>query len=387
MSDYSFEVMREEDVPAISRILMHAFGGPRERLAEWITKAGISNMRVMRPRSGGDPAACVLRIPMGEYFGGKSIPLIGIAGVGVAPEARGHKLAGRMMAHIVQEMHAEGGTLSGLYPATQPLYRRVGYEQAGHRFEIRFPARAIDIRERGMKVVPIDDSNFEAVKECYAAFARTFDGPLDRGTYIWDRVKKGREISYEGFAALGEDGTIEGYLYLGHHRKATGKYDLELSDIAFRTPRAGRRLLSLLEDYSSMCDDIFFRGGPMHPALALISEQRAAITVHLNWMLRILDVKKAFEARGYPPGIRGELHLDVRDDLIAANQKRWIIRVEGGRASVEAGGRGDLRLDVRALAPLISGYMSAEQLVQCGWAEGAAANILPTSTPWLSDMY
>ncbi len=392
MSDLHYGTMRESELSAVARILSLAFGGPREGTADWLTKAGPQHVRVLRPPTG-DPVSCLLRIPMGEFFGGVSVPLIGIAGVGVAPEGRGRGVAGRMMAAAMQEMHAEGAALSGLYPATQPLYQRVGYEQAGHRFEIRLPVRSIDCREKSLSIRPIEDADEAKVRACYTAFARAHDGPLDRGPYIWNRVKTFRENVYHGFAACNESGEIEGYLYINQQRRPEGTQDLSLTDLVFSTARAGRRLLTLLEDFSSIAIDVTFCGGPLHPALYLLAEQRYTISLKHFWMLRVIDVKRAFEARGYPASNRGQAHLDVRDETIPANTGRWTITVEGGRASVAKGGRGDLRLDARTLAPLFSGYLSAVQLAQLGKIEGdsaavaAASAVFPTGTPWMSDMY
>jgi predicted acetyltransferase len=219
-------------------------------------------------------------------------------------------------------------------------------------------------------------------------------GPLDRGEYIWARVKMFRDNPYQGFAAVNDSDQIEGYLYLNQQRRPSdGMQDLALTDLVFTTPRAGRRLLTLLEEFSSIAHDITFCGGPLHPALYLLAEQRYAISLKHFWMLRVIDVKRAFESRGYPPAFRGDAHLDVRDEVIPANSGRWTVTVEGGRASVTKGGRGDLRLEARALAPLFSGYLSAGQLAQLGKLEGdpaaiaGASAVFPAGTPWLSDMY
>jgi predicted acetyltransferase len=394
MAELRYEGVTEADVPALARILSHAFAGPREGSAEWARKAGLENLRCLRPAGGGEPPATLLRIPMGMYFGGRGVPMVGIAGVGVAPEARGRGAGAALMRAAVQEMGEEGVALSGLYPATQPLYRRVGYEQAGHRFEVRLPVRFVDTRERGMEVRPVTEAETPAVKACFAAFGAAFNGALDRTEYIWGRIRANRDITYHGFAAVGDTGAIEGYVYLSQTRKMDrGRQDLTLSDLAFTTARAGRRLLAFLADFSSMADDIVLYGGPLHPALFLLSEQRYRMDLREHWMLRVCDVPRAMEARGYAPGPRAELHLDIRDELLPKNQGRWTVSVEGGRAAVAKGGRGDLRLDVRALAPLYSGLISARQLRLLGHLEGddaavgAADSIFAGPAPWQSDMY
>jgi predicted acetyltransferase len=100
------------------------------------------------------------------------------------------------------------------------------------------------------------------------------------------------------------------------------------------------------------------------------------------------------EGRGYAPGVRAEVHLEIADELLPKNSGRWTVAVEGGRASsVVKGGRGGLRLDIRALAPLYSGLISAAQLRVLGQVEGddeavAAADAAFAGTaPWKSDMY
>jgi predicted acetyltransferase len=384
----------EADVPAVARILSHAFAGPREGSAEWARRAGLENLRCLRPAGEGEPAASLLRIPMGIYLGGRSVPMVGIAGVGVAPEARGRGLGGALMRAAVAEMGEEGVALSGLYPATQPLYRRVGYEQAGHRFEVRLPVRFVDSRERGMDIRPVVEADTGAMRACYSRFAAAFNGALDRGEYVWSRVRANRDVVYHGFAAVSEAGEVEGYVYLSQTRKMDrGRQDLTLSDLAFTTERAGRRLLAFLADFSSMADDIVLYGGPLHPALYLLSEQRYRMDLREHWMLRVCDVRAALEGRGYSPALCAEVHLEIRDELLPKNHGRWTLAVEGGRAAVSLGGRGDVRLDVRALAPLYTGLISARQLRLLGQLGAddagiaAADGIFAGTAPWKSDMY
>ncbi|MEL6440179.1 MAG: GNAT family N-acetyltransferase [Cyanobacteria bacterium J06621_8] len=67
----------------------------------------------------------------GQWFGGKSVSMAGIASVAVAPECRGQGIANLLLKQTLQELHSQQIALSALYPATQIPYRQVGYEQGG----------------------------------------------------------------------------------------------------------------------------------------------------------------------------------------------------------------------------------------------------------------
>lgn len=383
----------ETDLAPVTRLLIHAFAGTPEGLQEWLKLAGTENLRVVRSSPGAPPDACLLRIEMGQYFGGRSVRMLGIAGVAVGPEARGRGLARSMMSRAVQEAAADGFALSALYPSTQSLYRQTGYEQAGHRLLVHVPLAAIDVRERGGAIQVLGENDWDEVKAAYRAYAPRFNGMLDRGPYIWSRIPKSRDVVYNGFAVRGPGGAIDGYLFMNQKRRPDARQEITLSDFAFSTPEAGRRLLGFLADFSTMGDEVIFPAGPSHPALMLLAQQKYRMEFNYYWMLRIVDVRQAFEQRGYAPGISAELHLDIVDDLIPANTGRLVVRVHEGRAAVEPGGRGDLKADIRGLAPLYTGHLSAIGLAVAGLASGPEAvlrtadSVFGAGTPWMTDFF
>ena len=101
----------------------------------------------------------------------------------------------------------------------------------------------------------------------------------------------------------------------------------------------------------------------------------------------------ALSARGYPAGIDAELHLEVRDDLLPSNNGRFVLTIADRRASVRSGGTGQMRLHVRDLAALYSGYMTPSELQAAGSLEGSdaalatAAQIFAGPRPWTPDMF
>ena len=110
-------------------------------------------------------------------------------------------------------------------------------------------------------------------------------------------------------------------------------------------------------------------------------------------MLRLVDVPAALQARGYPPDLHADLHLDVRDDLLPANSGRIVLTVEDGHGRVRPGGAGHLRLGVRELAAIYTGFMAPAEVRALGAIEGSAdalalaGAIFAGPRPWLADMF
>ncbi|QKK07609.1 MAG: GNAT family N-acetyltransferase [Planctomycetota bacterium] len=82
---------------AAARFCSLAFGGTLEGAVEWLRdQARHENLRVLR-EADGSVAASLIVIPMGQYYGGKSVEMEGIAGVAVPPEGRGKGAGLRLM--------------------------------------------------------------------------------------------------------------------------------------------------------------------------------------------------------------------------------------------------------------------------------------------------
>jgi predicted acetyltransferase len=384
----------EGELALVSRILSHAFAFPPEQAGEWYQKAGLEHARILRTAAG--PVGCLMRIPMGQYFGGRAVPMLGIAGVGVAPEARGQGLALELMQSTIREAHAEGTALSCLYASTQALYRQVGYEQAGHRFFYRLPLATIDVRDRKGALVPLTLADHPAVEDCYRAFAREHNGALERGRYVWARVRELRGETFHGFGVPRDGGGLDGYIFITQRRSpATFRQEIGVSDMAFRTAAAGRRILGFLADFGTVGDEAQLFGGPHHLLLALMGQQRFKAEFKDYWMVRVAHVKAALEARGYAPGIDAEVTLRITDGLVPENAGAWTLRVRDGVARAErtTAARAGIALDAAALAGIYTGMFSPGQLRLIGRAQGedrdlaALGAMFAGTAPGMTEMF
>lgn len=380
----------EAEKERLAEILGVCFSYPASFIAARYPMVGDENVRVFRRDErvvGG-----LWRVPMGQWFGGRSVPMIGISLVGVAPEARGTGVAVKLMQKAVQEIHEEGVPLSSLYPATQTLYRLAGYEQGGGRYWVKVDPGRIQVKERGGSIRQATEHDRPAIEALYRQYATHRNGHLDRGEYVWSRVYNFKDEPTTGYV-VEENGAVTGYLFLVQQQAARIGYDLLLTDVVATTPVAGRRLWSLLADHRSLVRQVRWSGGVHTPFMMLLDEQPYDIECELFWTMRMTHVGNAFEARGYPEAMRGKVGFQIEDPLCEGNAGAWTLEVEGGSGKAKRGGADDLRLDIRALTPLYTGLMTPWELAEIGWLQGdpaameTAAAVFAGPAPWMPDMF
>lgn len=378
------------EVERLKDILGRSFGVAAAQWDTFFARIGHENFR--RVRRGGEILGGLAIYFMGQWFGGRAIPMAGVAAVGVAPELRSGGAAAALMARTLSELRERGVPLSTLYPATQPLYRKVGYEQAGTRTLFVAPTRAMRVAERDLPLRRVDAAQHEAFHDLYRARARAGAGNLERSQAIWERVvTHPQNEPMHAYVAGGAD-AAEGYVVF-HQPRADSGYEIAVRDLVALTPAAARAILGFFADHRSIAKEITWSGPLLDSLACLFSEQELRVKHVERWMLRIVDVPKALALRGYPDGVEGELHLAVRDEVLPANQGRFLLRVAGGRGEVTPGGRGELELDVRGLAPLYSGLFTPGELAAVGFVEGkvaalaAAARFFAGPEPWMPDFF
>ncbi len=385
----------EREVAAFARIASRSLGFPSEdRAAALLARLGPRNLRVVR--RGTEVVAGLGVIPMGHWFGGRSVASLGITVVAVSPEHRSRGIATELMRTVLEEARRDGIALSTLFPATFPVYRAAGYETAGNRFVYRIPLTSLGAgaREPEMRAAT-SAADHAAIRSIYDSRVRTLSGPTDRtrAPYFWERLLDSAEEA-RAFLVEGERGP-EGYAVLSQRTPPASSHgpELPVRDAVACTPAAAARLLRFFADHRSISRTATFVGGPAEPLLLAAREERLEIAEMQRWMMRILDVRAALEQRGWRASARGELHFDVRDPLLRENGRRWVLDVSHGRGRVTEGGSGALTVDVRGLASLYSGYLTAEELHAAGLCEGAddtlaeASALFAGPAPWTPDFF
>jgi predicted acetyltransferase len=330
--------------------------------------------------------------PMAQWWGGNPVTMAGIAAVGVSPEHRGTGVAEELLRHTLQEIYKNQIPLSVLYPATQVLYRKVGYEQAGSLCKWQLPIQSIQMRDRTLTMHPVEPILSETIAALYQQQAVTCNGNLDRHPGIWENIFK--PIPEEPLYAdlIGEPDDWQGYIIYSQRREGNSQ-TLAIADWVALTPGAIRRLWTFIADFRSQFANVIWRSSPIDPFLLTLPEQTGQITEFSHWMLRIIDVPLSLQQRGYPLGIEAELHIEVQDNILSENNGKFILTVSNGKGEVTPGGRGDLSLDVRGLTLLYTGFLTPHQLHLSGHIQGnpsalsIATQLFSGPHPWMADMF
>jgi predicted acetyltransferase len=392
----------DREIEELARVLHRSFAAaqPRAVADGWLAPCGRESLRVVL-RDGAVAGGCAV-VPMAQHFGGRPVPTAGIHAVGIDPAHRGRGAARALMRAVLAEARGRGTPLSTLFASSVPLYRSVGYERAGASFRAEVPLASLaPLRgaRTDLAVRALDDADRDAVAAIYARTAPRQAGHLERNDFAWGRLARaaGDAVLHEWVVARGGEvrGAARWHQTLAATRGAPGGayYDLELVDLVAADAEAVRSILTLFADHASLGGTARWASGPDDPFLLALPDRAFALSLTDVWMVRVLDLAAAARARGWPAGVAGELHLEVADADLPAHAGRWVLRVADGAAEVERGGAGRLRLDVRGLAPLLTGYLTPHALSAAGWIEAPvedldrAAALFAGPLPWLRDRW
>ncbi len=331
---------------------------------------------------------------MGQWFGGRCLSAAGVSGVAISPAERGQGAARSLLETILQQLRSEGIPVATLFASTQRLYRSVGFEQSGTRLQYQLPLRAIPTEVSTLDVHRYPVPELERLEGVASERARRGQGNLQRSHGLWQRLLEPFDASSITYL-FGPSDRPEGYLILRRAGRAvTLPQPLDVIDMAASTPLAARAVWAFLAGHSSLNDVVRWFGSPAEPLAAHVDGAFLDVALHQVWMSRIVDLPAALSLRGYPQDMETELELAVEDPLLTANDGCWQIRIRDGQATVRSGGAGRIRLSIRALAPLFTGYWRASQLAELGLLATPHSNdlslidrVFAGPAPWMPEAF
>ncbi|MDJ0658148.1 MAG: GNAT family N-acetyltransferase [Crocosphaera sp.] len=390
-TEFTYKSLEDaQEAKELGTILGQCFPGFQENKWEkYHENIGVNNFRIICQDN--KVVGGLAMYIMGQYFGGQSIPMAGIAAVGIAPEYRGKKAATTLMSELIKELYEKNISLSTLYPATQTLYHQVGYEQAGVYCKCEIPLKNLSVNNRDLAIEKIDNPQIEHFQELYQQQAKRNNGHLDRSLSIWQNILNTDEGKIYAYY-IGEKDNQQGYL-IYQQVTINGEVYLKVKDWVALNSSAMQRLWTLIADHRSQVNKCQWQGSFYDYKMLLLPEQIGNILDHDIWFTRIIDVVKALEMRPYPTQIETELNFAIDDPLIPQNSSNFQLKILGGKGKVTKAEKADIQLTIQSLASLYTGFLTAKQLFYCGKLETNDINldileqVFMLPTPSLPDFF
>lgn len=375
------------------RLDAYAFGYPvTAEVLEWY-RTSYRPEWTLAAFADGRMTAHLVTFPWRMALNGGTAPLGAIADVAARPEDRRRGYTGALLRACLARMRDQGLALSMLYPTFYALYRRFGWAQAAAVRDYTF--RPADLRFLGAAAVsgrverlPPADSRLPLM----AVYERTLphaNGAVPRAADHWDARTFKRRPGTPGLHAVlwrGASGEPEGYII---HREPTrlaaglAAYDQEITvrELVAGTPAAYRGLLDYLAHHD-LAGRITWSAPPDDPLPALLADPKAVqVELRPSFMLRVVDLVPALEARAYLPGPPARLVLRVADAAAPWNEGTWLLTVAEGRARVTpAAGEPEISTDAGTLAALYNGFLTPAQALHGGLLVVQDASALAAAT-------
>ena len=329
----------------------------------------------------------------GQWFGGGRLPCAGVAGVSVAPEARGGGLGTAVMTRLLRTVRDQGDVIATLYPMNHRFYRSLGFGPSSVRRRDRIPTRELartrpPVATSGTEVVtirPATPDDVPAMQAVIARRARGANGLLDHEPRHAARLAGGGSPGTYAWVALGPTGTVAGFVVSEHVPAVVPDESFSVSVVDLAADEIGVeaalwRLVGADHPGARTAEAAL----PAGSLPRLTGEREITPVAEFTLMSRLLDVEAALLARGWPPGADGDLLLDVVDPLFADNAGPLHLTVHSGQAVVARGPsavRGDrdpVTVDIATLSSLVTGYLEPSAASRAGLLSGALPGDLDT---------
>lgn len=360
------------DGRAVQRLSWEAFGVPAQTPGERdLDQAGYRWLGVVE---GDRVVAQAADRAYDGWFGGRVLPVAGIAGVTVAAEDRGRGVLGPLLVALLQQARARGAVVSTLFPSAPGIYRHAGYEVVGTVRTVEVPSSALasvratpDVRLRRAGA-----GDAETVRRLYDTWAAGLDGPLTRRGVSFPATDAELVGGSTG-VTLAEDAAGEA---LGYASWTRGPGDgsgpeLTVADLLATRTDAYAALLRALGSFASVASTVRLRTtGDDLVRLLLPTTAWAPVSEDL-YMLKVLDVERAFTGGRCAAGLALRSGFTVAGDVLDEVNGSYAVVAGAGEVScVRAPAVDDRTFGPRGLALLLTGAAPCRDLRVLGLLTG-----------------
>jgi predicted acetyltransferase len=336
-----------------------------------------------------------------QWYGGRPVRTAGVAGVATDPLHRGLGLGSKVVAALLRQQREAGNDLATLYPATVPVYRRLGFEYAGVQTRYQVPIAALPTAgPDAPQLAPLGEDD-QPIRTAFRRLAATENGLAEGLDDDWwqNRVLGRHHPDGPATTIVVSGEEPEGYAsFRQESLRPDWGFRVACNHLVANSRPALQSLLGYFRRFRGLGEDLTFYGPPAEPLAMVLEEQTISATWSFRNMSRILDVAGALEARGYPVDVRGEATLAVEDGLFEDNAGTFGIEAGDGKVRVSRidpldGHGAQPAIGIGALTALFTGYMSAPAAARVGLVDPDTpglellGRLFAGPAPWMPDFF
>ena len=405
---------RDADISAVARLVRHSFPSAAR------TQESVEEL-LRSPRYGGGAdtllvgehdgrlAGALQLHPLRQWVGGARLPMAGVGSVAISPAHRRRGLAEQLVAAGLRAARERGDLVSALYPFRFAFYHRLGYGNAGVAEQWQIPTRSLRDSPERIRVQLLEaDAERDDALALYNDWVRSQNGQLERTPAMWDELVRHPARALAGYR--NERGMLEGYA-LVDYRTDLPRRDrfLEVDEIVWTSLPSRRALYAWLSSLADQWEQVLIRALPSHRMQDWVSEPRLPLDAAPSWqlwspaatlmmgpMFRLVDAAGAWQRRSIAGMAGMSIALEVDDVHLPENAGRWVLSLEGGRATLARKGAATatVRLGIATLSRLYIGALPPTSAAVAGLLDCDRPELLPAldaalalEEPWLFDRF
>lgn len=392
---------REEDQERVNFVVAYSFDGDRTPEGRQRMRHVEELTRTLALLEDGEIVAALRTHAFSMLVNGAGVGLGGVSSVACLPEHRRKGYVGQLLRQALSDMRDHGLPLSALYTPHPSLYRRYGWMFAAANLHYTWKPKdvrhlnAAPLRGRARRV---PEEEWPALAQVYERFTRGRTGYLQRSDRWWREAVFRRLYDPErktlDVAIWQADGQpASGYVCYQssseHPASGPGRTTLALRELIALDADAHAGLLRYILSHD-LADEVTWWGPVDDPlALAIDEPGRLKREYRESYMLRVVDVQKAVEAR--PPAAaapEGSFSVQLADASAPWNNGAWRIESSNGRLSCSrSDGPGEISTDAATFAAIYGGFLRCSDAVRCGLAQAEDAKAVALADRVLASDY
>jgi predicted acetyltransferase len=367
------------------------------KVEEYLERTEPDEFRVVE--AGGEIVSMLRLYRQPQWWLGRALPSAQVPHLATPPQHRGAGHGARLLAGLLEELHGDGVPLVTLTPSNFPFYRGAGFEVAGAWTIYEARAEHLPRSTAPYRARPVSLDDPAELAAVYARVAPTRHGAFERAEWFWRRLaRRIRDKTTAAFVLDGPDGPVGWAVATLEVRPEPAPFQtrVEIADWGC-LPGADAALFALFAGYGPMNGMVVWSGPDPDPAaIFALPDRFAHLSDRWHWMLRLIDLPSALQARPWPSGVTGQVAFRIEDRACPWNAGAWRLELSGGQARVgpAPGPVPAATADIRGLASLFSGFAGPDDLVRAGLLTGfdpEAVELLRAAfaspRPWTAEIY